>query len=50
MNSIYPSKIWEFILESNEKRLKEIKNSSIRREINALRNIWNKYVNKGYYK
>ncbi|OYT44552.1 MAG: GDP-mannose dehydrogenase, partial [Desulfurococcales archaeon ex4484_42] len=50
LNNVYSSKAWQFILESNKKRLEEIKSKTIKEEINALKNIWMRYVNKEYYK
>ncbi len=50
LNNVYPSKAWQFILESNKKRLEEIKNKTIKEEINALKSIWMRYTNKEYYK
>ncbi|MEM3979717.1 MAG: GDP-mannose dehydrogenase [Ignisphaera sp.] len=45
----YPSKLFEFVLESNEKRLEELKDEEIKIEVDHLKNIGIKYVNTEYY-
>ncbi|MEM1526078.1 MAG: GDP-mannose dehydrogenase [Ignisphaera sp.] len=45
----YPSKLFEFILESNEKRLEELKDEKIKSDVDRLKNIVMKYVNAEYY-
>ncbi|RLG86484.1 MAG: GDP-mannose dehydrogenase, partial [Thermoprotei archaeon] len=49
LKTVYPSKLLEFIIESNEKRREEIKNQEIKNEIEELKQIATKYFNKKYY-
>lgn len=46
---LYPSKLFEFVLESNENRLKELNNSEIRNEIEKIKTLTKKYINLDYY-
>jgi hypothetical protein len=39
LNTIDPNNSWKFILESYEKRLEELKNNAVRKEIDDLKNI-----------
>jgi len=49
LNSVYSSKLFEFVLESNEKRLKELEDVSIRHETEKLKEIFIRYTNYEYY-
>jgi UDP-N-acetyl-D-mannosaminuronate dehydrogenase len=49
LSSQYPSKLFEFVLESNERRLKELEDEDIRREVEYLKKIAMKYMNVDYY-
>lgn len=47
--SVYKSKFLEAILESNAKRLKEIEDPSIRREVEELKELVKRYIKREYY-
>lgn len=49
LNSIYKSKILEFVLESNKLREIEIKDPKICEDVQALRNIFMRLTNREYY-
>jgi len=49
LNSVAPSKLFEFVLESNEKRLNELKNEKIYRDVEKLKQVVQEYINKEYY-
>ncbi len=49
LNSVYSSKLFEFVLESNEKRLRELEDSDIRHETEKLKEIAIGYTNYEYY-
>jgi len=49
INQAYPSPLWQFILESNEKRKKEQENPEIQQEIEKVKKIWQKQTPKWYY-
>ena len=49
LNSVYPSKVFEFVLQSNEKRLEELKDEKIRSDVERVKLIAQKYINKDYY-
>jgi len=50
MRKVYSSPIWDFIIESNKKRAKEILDPEISKEIQALRKIWLRLTSEWYYK
>ena len=44
------SPLFKFVLESNEKRLKELEDESVRREVEELKKkVFEEYTNKDYY-
>jgi UDP-N-acetyl-D-mannosaminuronate dehydrogenase len=45
----YQSKLFEFVLESNEKRMKELYDENIRNDIERIKKIVMKYINADYY-
>uniref|UniRef100_A0A7C4FIG6 GDP-mannose dehydrogenase n=1 Tax=Ignisphaera aggregans TaxID=334771 RepID=A0A7C4FIG6_9CREN len=49
LNSVAPSKLFEFVLESNEKRLKEKEDAKIHRDIEKMKQIVQEYINREYY-
>lgn len=49
INRAYPSKLWQFILESNQKRWEEQGNPEIQQEIEKVKRIWEKQVPRWYY-
>jgi len=49
LNSVAPSKLFEFVLESNEKRLNEIKDVRTYSDIERMKQIAQEYTNKEYY-
>ena len=49
INQAHPSKLWQYILESNEKRRKEQENPEIKQEIEKVKKIWEKQTPKWYY-
>jgi len=50
LNSIYPSKLFDFVLESNNKRAKEILKEDIRNDIKKMERLAMKHTNLDYYK
>lgn len=49
LRDTYPSKLFEFVLESNELRLKELDYDNIREEIEKVKKIALRLINKEYY-
>jgi len=49
LESVHPSKLFEFVLESNEKRREELADPSVRREIYELREYFLKLTKRDYY-
>ncbi len=47
--SVYPSKLLEFVLQSNRKRIEELRDPEILRDIEKLRNIAMGLINREYY-
>lgn len=47
--SQYPSKLLEFVLESNERRSKEVENEEVRQEIERIKKVAERYINIEYY-
>uniref|UniRef100_A0A7C2ZSA7 GDP-mannose dehydrogenase n=1 Tax=Ignisphaera aggregans TaxID=334771 RepID=A0A7C2ZSA7_9CREN len=47
--SQYPSKLFEFVLESNDKRLEELKDENTRSDVERLKKLVAKFVNIDYY-
>lgn len=49
LNGVHPSKLWDFILESNELRAKEREDKEIAEDIRRVKRVWLKLANKEYY-
>ncbi|RLG88270.1 MAG: GDP-mannose dehydrogenase [Thermoprotei archaeon] len=49
LNKAYPSKAWQFIIESNEKRRKELGNEKVMNDIKKLKEVWREHSTKQYY-
>jgi len=49
LKEVYDSKLFDFILESNDLRLKEVKDPNVKKEIEKVKKIWLNYVPKWYY-
>ncbi|MCS7111359.1 MAG: GDP-mannose dehydrogenase [Ignisphaera sp.] len=49
LNEAYPSKLFEFVLKSNELRLKELNNEDIKKEVERVKEIVLRFINKEYY-
>ncbi|MEM5822389.1 MAG: GDP-mannose dehydrogenase, partial [Ignisphaera sp.] len=49
LRDAYSSKLFEFVLESNELRLKELDCNNIREEIEKVKKIALRFINKEYY-
>jgi hypothetical protein len=49
LDSIDPDTIWRFILESNRRRLEEIKEEDIKKEIEELKKISSKLIPTWYF-
>ncbi len=49
LSNVYPSKLLEFVLESNTKRIKELENPEIAQEVEKLRNIVMSLIDRKYY-
>ena len=49
LRSVYPSKLFEFIIESNEKREREVQQESFSRDTERVKNIAHSYINVEYY-
>jgi len=50
LNSISPSKLFEFVLESNKTRKQELEDEATREEVEKLKKIFLELTNKEYYK
>ena len=50
LTSVYPSKLLEFVLESNNKRLTEIKDQKILQDLAKVKKTWMQNIPKWYYK
>jgi hypothetical protein len=49
LNTIDSNNLWKFILESNEKRLEELKNNAVRKEIDDIKNITKRFTPNWYF-
>ncbi|MDK6029303.1 GDP-mannose dehydrogenase [Ignisphaera sp. 4213-co] len=49
LHKAFPSKLLEFVLESNEKRIEELKVEKIRNDIEKMKLIVQRYINRDYY-
>jgi hypothetical protein len=49
LNTIDPNNLWKFILESNEKRLEELKSNAVRKEIDDVKNITKRFTPNWYF-
>jgi len=49
LNSVHPSKLFEFVLESNEQRRKELEDEGVKREVEELKRIFLKLTKQDYY-
>jgi UDP-N-acetyl-D-mannosaminuronate dehydrogenase len=49
LNSTFPSKLFEFVLESNEQRRKELQDERVKREVEELKKIFLKLTKPDYY-
>jgi UDP-N-acetyl-D-mannosaminuronate dehydrogenase len=49
LNEIYPSKLFEFVLESNERRIKELEYEEIKKDVEMIKRIVLRFINKEYY-
>lgn len=49
LNKVYSSKLFEFVLESNELRLKELNCEDVKKDIERVKNIALRFMNKEYY-
>lgn len=49
LNKAYPSKLFEFVLESNEKRRKEVEDPRVKREIEDTKKLFLKLTRADYY-
>ncbi|RLE89295.1 MAG: GDP-mannose dehydrogenase [Thermoprotei archaeon] len=49
LNSVYPSKLFEFVLESNQLRAKELEDPTVKNEVEKLRDLFLNLTNKEYY-
>ncbi|MCC5998747.1 MAG: GDP-mannose dehydrogenase, partial [Thermofilum sp.] len=49
LNSVHPSKLFEFVLESNEQRRKELEDEGVKREVEELKKIFLKLTKQDYY-
>lgn len=45
----YPSKLFEFVIESNNKRLNELRDENIKADVEHIKEIIMKYINLEYY-
>jgi len=50
LNSISPSKLFEFVLESSKTRKQELEDEATREEVEKLKKIFLELTNKEYYK
>lgn len=50
MSQAYPSPLWQFILESNEKRRREQEDPEVRRGIERVKKVWERLVPRWYYR
>jgi RNA binding exosome subunit len=46
---VHPSKLFEFVLESNEQRRKELEDEGVKREVEELKRIFLKLTKQDYY-
>jgi HD superfamily phosphohydrolase len=49
LTTIKSNNLWKFILESNEKRLEELKNNAVRKEIDDVKNITKRFTPNWYF-
>ena len=49
LRSVFPSKLFDFIIESNEKRREEIRRNDVREEIEKVKNVALRLTNVEYY-
>ena len=49
LEAVHPSKLFEFVLESNERRREELADPSVRREVDELREYFLRLTKKDYY-
>jgi len=49
LNEASPSKLLEFVLESNERRLRELQDPQVRREVEELRELFLSLTKRDYY-
>ena len=49
LTTIDSNNLWKFILESNEKRLEELKNNAVRKEIDDVKNITKRFTPNWYF-
>ena len=46
---VHPSKLFEFILESNGARWHEVRDPDVLKEVNEVKEVWRKLANTSYY-
>lgn len=46
----FPSKLFDFVIESNDRRAAEVRDERVRRDIEALRGIMLEYTDSEYYR
>ncbi len=49
IKELYPSPLWDFVLESNEKRLKEQEDPKVAEDIRRVKEVWRRHVPQWYY-
>ncbi len=49
LNECYPSKLFEFVLESNELRKKEIEDPEVRKGIDVVKRVYEALTNRDYF-
>ena len=49
LRSVFPAKLFDFIIESNKKRKEEIRRNDVREEIEKVKNVALRLTNVEYY-
>jgi hypothetical protein len=49
LDKIDPDSIWKFVLRSNERRVEELKNSNVERDVEAVKRVSKRLTSAWYF-